>query len=219
MGHRMRKPAKPGAGYRIRTGDLLQNFTLNVGDVIEITAGSENTENQSVITVNYRDMLKDMKPGDRIGHIRSGDTDCLACDHSDENRRQEPMPNHLGAQRPTGLANGMDRKSHRQRLGWQRRVGNDPRRAILNQRADRRQRVAKLKTRNQRRHKARDFGSSDGKISLTGIEHRMSKREHPVSGDRGDCADRLHGDIAADQLDGNGAAWFEIPWCRCVCRR
>lgn len=53
-------------GPEIRTGDLLQNFTLNVGDVIEITAGSENTENQSVITVNYRDMLKDMKPGDRI---------------------------------------------------------------------------------------------------------------------------------------------------------
>jgi pyruvate kinase len=53
-------------GPEIRTGDLLQNFTLNVGDVIEITAGSENSESQSVITVNYRDMLKDMKPGDRI---------------------------------------------------------------------------------------------------------------------------------------------------------
>ncbi len=53
-------------GPEIRTGDILQNFTLNVGDVIEITAGSENSESQSVITVNYRDMLKDMKPGDRI---------------------------------------------------------------------------------------------------------------------------------------------------------
>ena len=53
-------------GPEIRTGDLLQNFTLSVGDMIEITAGSENTENKSVITVNYRDMLKDLKPGDRV---------------------------------------------------------------------------------------------------------------------------------------------------------
>jgi pyruvate kinase len=30
-------------GPEIRTGDLLQNFTLNVGDVIEITAGGENS--------------------------------------------------------------------------------------------------------------------------------------------------------------------------------
>ena len=53
-------------GPEIRTGDVLQNFTLTVGDMIEITAGSENTENNSVITVNYRDMLKDLKPGDRV---------------------------------------------------------------------------------------------------------------------------------------------------------
>ena len=53
-------------GPEIRTGDVLQNFTLTVGDMIEITAGSENTESKSVITVNYRDMLKDLKPGDRI---------------------------------------------------------------------------------------------------------------------------------------------------------
>ncbi len=54
-------------GPEIRTGDLLENFTLAVGDNIEITAaGSENTENKSVITVNYRDMLKDLKAGDRV---------------------------------------------------------------------------------------------------------------------------------------------------------
>ncbi|MBX3721283.1 MAG: pyruvate kinase [Turneriella sp.] len=54
-------------GPEIRTGDLMENFTLAVGDSIEITAaGSENTENKSVITVNYRDMLKDLKAGDRV---------------------------------------------------------------------------------------------------------------------------------------------------------
>jgi pyruvate kinase len=54
-------------GPEIRTGDLLENFTLTVGDMIEINSiGSENTENKSVITVNYRDMLKDLKTGDRI---------------------------------------------------------------------------------------------------------------------------------------------------------
>ncbi len=53
-------------GPEIRTGDLLENFTLSVGDLIEITAGAENTENKSVITVNYRDMLKDLKAGDRV---------------------------------------------------------------------------------------------------------------------------------------------------------
>lgn len=53
-------------GPEIRTGDLMENFTLAVGDTIEITAGSENPEAKSVITVNYRDMLKDLKPGDRV---------------------------------------------------------------------------------------------------------------------------------------------------------
>lgn len=53
-------------GPEIRTGDVMENLTLHVGDVIEITAGSENTESKSVITVNYRDMLRDLKPGDRI---------------------------------------------------------------------------------------------------------------------------------------------------------
>lgn len=53
-------------GPEIRTGDLMENFTLAVGDMIEITAGGENPENRSVITVNYRDMLKDLKAGDRV---------------------------------------------------------------------------------------------------------------------------------------------------------
>ncbi|HRP69866.1 MAG TPA: pyruvate kinase, partial [Turneriella sp.] len=53
-------------GPEIRTGDVMENFTLTVGDTIEITAKSENPESKSVITVNYRDMLKDLKPGDRI---------------------------------------------------------------------------------------------------------------------------------------------------------
>lgn len=53
-------------GPEIRTGDRIENLTLNVGDVIEITSGAENAENKSVITVNYREMLRDLKPGDRI---------------------------------------------------------------------------------------------------------------------------------------------------------
>lgn len=53
-------------GPEIRTGDVMENFTLTVGDTIEIQAGSENPESKSVITVNYRDMLKDLKPGDRV---------------------------------------------------------------------------------------------------------------------------------------------------------
>jgi len=53
-------------GPEIRTGDVLESFTLTVGDMIDIQAGGDNPESKSVITVNYRDMLKDLKPGDRI---------------------------------------------------------------------------------------------------------------------------------------------------------
>lgn len=53
-------------GPEIRTGDVIEDFTLKVGDTIEIQAGLEHPESKSVITVNYRDMLKDLKAGDRV---------------------------------------------------------------------------------------------------------------------------------------------------------
>ncbi len=54
-------------GPEIRTGEVKEHLTLNVGDVVEINAGGgEDIESKSVIKVNYRDLIKDMKPGDRI---------------------------------------------------------------------------------------------------------------------------------------------------------
>lgn len=54
-------------GPEIRTGDINENFYMNVGDIYEITvSGSEQIEQSSTITVNYQDMIKDVKRGDRI---------------------------------------------------------------------------------------------------------------------------------------------------------
>ena len=49
-------------GPEIRTGDINENFYMNVGDIYEITvSGSEQIEQSSTITVNYQDMIKDVK--------------------------------------------------------------------------------------------------------------------------------------------------------------
>jgi pyruvate kinase len=54
-------------GPEIRTGDINENFYMNVGDVYDITvSGSEQIEQNSTITVNYQDMIKDVKRGHRI---------------------------------------------------------------------------------------------------------------------------------------------------------
>lgn len=54
-------------GPEIRTGDMKESVMLNVGDVIDIQAGGgQSVEQKSTITVNYRDMFRDLKSGDRI---------------------------------------------------------------------------------------------------------------------------------------------------------
>lgn len=54
-------------GPEIRTGEIQGQLTLNVGDVVEINAGGGmEVESKSVIQVNYRDLIRDLKPGDRI---------------------------------------------------------------------------------------------------------------------------------------------------------
>ncbi len=54
-------------GPEIRTGDVEESFTLNVGDTIDISVGGgQDIEEKSRIVVNYRDLMKDMNPGDRI---------------------------------------------------------------------------------------------------------------------------------------------------------
>ena len=53
-------------GPEIRTGDVAENVMLNVGEEIEITIYEENIENKSAIMVNYKDMVNDLNPGDRV---------------------------------------------------------------------------------------------------------------------------------------------------------
>ena len=53
-------------GPEIRTGDVDQNIHLKVGEEIEITVRDQNVENKSTIFVNYRDLIKDLNPGDRV---------------------------------------------------------------------------------------------------------------------------------------------------------
>ncbi|RME93454.1 MAG: pyruvate kinase, partial [Candidatus Hydrogenedentota bacterium] len=54
-------------GPEIRTGNLEKDFTLNVGDEIDIAVGGgDEIETKSTIVVNYADMVKDLSPGDQI---------------------------------------------------------------------------------------------------------------------------------------------------------
>lgn len=54
-------------GPEIRTGEVKEHLTLNVGDIVEISVGGgQEVESKSIIQVNYRDLIKDLKPGDRI---------------------------------------------------------------------------------------------------------------------------------------------------------
>ncbi len=53
-------------GPEIRTGDLSDNIHLNVGDIFTFTVIPElNVEEKSVF-VNYRDIIRDLKKGDKI---------------------------------------------------------------------------------------------------------------------------------------------------------
>lgn len=53
-------------GPEIRTGDVSQNVLLKVGEEIDITIRDHKVENKSTIFVNYRDLIKDLNPGDRV---------------------------------------------------------------------------------------------------------------------------------------------------------
>jgi len=54
-------------GPEIRTADIKENFMLTVGEHVDITVGGgDDVEEKSTIVVNYQDMIKDVKEGDRI---------------------------------------------------------------------------------------------------------------------------------------------------------
>lgn len=54
-------------GPEIRTGNIEKDFTLHMGDEVDIAVGGgDDIETTSTIVVNYGDMVKDLHPGDRI---------------------------------------------------------------------------------------------------------------------------------------------------------
>src|SRR5690606_17519500 len=52
-------------GPEIRTGELAQSLDLKKGEVFYFTVVPDNVEERSV-QVNYRDLLSDLKPGERV---------------------------------------------------------------------------------------------------------------------------------------------------------
>ena len=54
-------------GPEIRTGDVKENFFLSVGEDVDVTvSGDAVVENKSTIVVNYKDLIEQVGPGDRI---------------------------------------------------------------------------------------------------------------------------------------------------------
>ena len=54
-------------GPEIRTGDLEENYFLHVGEEIDVNVvGGEKTEGKNTLIVNYKDLIKQVKAGDRI---------------------------------------------------------------------------------------------------------------------------------------------------------
>ncbi len=53
-------------GPEIRTGEIKQNIDLKVGEIFSFTVLSEENPEEKSVHVNYHDMVKDLKPGNRV---------------------------------------------------------------------------------------------------------------------------------------------------------
>jgi len=53
-------------GPEIRTGEIKTNIDLKVGEIFSFTVLSEENPEEKSVHVNYQDMVKDLKPGNRV---------------------------------------------------------------------------------------------------------------------------------------------------------